>query len=249
MKPIILNTLYSSGRSYLRPMLWKAMEPYKDRALYDWGQLRENVELLNNLNDNTLVNGHFQLNDWTHYEDLADNKNYYNIFLYRDPRDALVSGMFYNRNSDTTIGRRHRNILAEMSELQAIKYIMREGKKFMRLMDIKINMATASYAISRDNVYSVRYEDMKKNEPEEMKKMLEYLGIPATDIVINKVLKEGSFVHRSGRQPGEEEKRSILRKGISGDWVNYFDEEAKDMFKSIAGDDLIKLGYEINLNW
>ncbi len=40
-----------------------------------------------------------------------------------------------------------------------------------------------------------------------------------------------------------------LRKGKNGDWKNYFSEVHKEIFKEIAGETLIKLGYEKDMNW
>ncbi len=40
-----------------------------------------------------------------------------------------------------------------------------------------------------------------------------------------------------------------LRKGVTGDWKNYFSDKHKKIFKEIAGDLLIELGYEKDNNW
>jgi len=39
------------------------------------------------------------------------------------------------------------------------------------------------------------------------------------------------------------------RKGIVGDWRNLFTQKHKDYFKEMAGQLLIDLGYEHDLNW
>ncbi len=39
------------------------------------------------------------------------------------------------------------------------------------------------------------------------------------------------------------------RKGIVGDWMNYFDERVRAIYLEEAGDVLIELGYEKDLNW
>jgi hypothetical protein len=40
-----------------------------------------------------------------------------------------------------------------------------------------------------------------------------------------------------------------FRKGIIGDWRNYFTSEHKQAFKNVAGQLLIDLGYEPNFDW
>jgi hypothetical protein len=42
---------------------------------------------------------------------------------------------------------------------------------------------------------------------------------------------------------------SHRRKGIVGDWRNYFTEELKVQFKALYGNVLIETGYEKNLDW
>ena len=43
--------------------------------------------------------------------------------------------------------------------------------------------------------------------------------------------------------------KSFLRSGKSGDWKNYFSDEAKQLFSHYAGKELIALGYEKNNDW
>ena len=53
-----------------------------------------------------------------------------------------------------------------------------------------------------------------------------------------------------GRKRGEANVQSEYRKGIIGDWKNYFTDRDKDQFKaSEAGRLLIELGYEKDNDW
>jgi hypothetical protein len=53
----------------------------------------------------------------------------------------------------------------------------------------------------------------------------------------------------SGRAPGTEDPRSHYRKGVAGDWRNYFQPEHKQRFKELYGDILVRLQYEPNGSW
>ena len=44
-------------------------------------------------------------------------------------------------------------------------------------------------------------------------------------------------------------KSPTFRSGKTGEWKKYFTEEHKDIFKEVAGDLLVKLGYENNNDW
>ena len=52
-----------------------------------------------------------------------------------------------------------------------------------------------------------------------------------------------------GRERGQEDVKSHYRKGVSGDWVNHFNEDHVARFKESYGDLLLKLGYEATPDW
>jgi sulfotransferase family protein len=71
------------------------------------------------------------------------------------------------------------------------------------------------------------------------------------DIVkMKKIIKYFSFDKLSkGRARGDVDNRSHYRKGVSGDWVKYFNESHKNYFKEKYGNLLIKLNYESTNDW
>ena len=40
-----------------------------------------------------------------------------------------------------------------------------------------------------------------------------------------------------------------FRSGKTGEWKQHFTKEHKKIFKDVAGDLLVKLGYELNYDW
>jgi hypothetical protein len=61
---------------------------------------------------------------------------------------------------------------------------------------------------------------------------------------------ENSFLKKSaGRSRGMEDQTSHYRKGVAGDWKNYFKPEHKSRFVELYGDLLQYLGYEKDKNW
>lgn len=68
--------------------------------------------------------------------------------------------------------------------------------------------------------------------------------------IIMRIVWKNNFENLTeGRSHGREKTTSHFRKGIAGDWVNYFDENVKKAFKDRFGDLVIKLGYENDANW
>ena len=93
----------------------------------------------------------------------------------------------------------------------------------------------------------IYYEDMNIEKSREISKVFDFLNIQNTDKIINDALKYTAFDRMSGgRAEGQEDINSFQRKGIVGDWKNYFDKEDQLIFESIAGDQLAKLGYEVS---
>jgi hypothetical protein len=76
------------------------------------------------------------------------------------------------------------------------------------------------------------------------------LGLKQVDRrLLNEVVDSYSFERITGRKPGEEERNSFVRKGITGDWRNHFTREAAEIFDRWAGRLLIELGYESDREW
>jgi hypothetical protein len=66
---------------------------------------------------------------------------------------------------------------------------------------------------------------------------------------ISVTVEKMSMARQTGRQPGEGDITQHIRKGVVGDWKNYFSREAAQLFDHLAGDTLVHLGYEADRNW
>lgn len=63
------------------------------------------------------------------------------------------------------------------------------------------------------------------------------------------LLRSHQFETIARKKKGEENVNNHYRKGISGDWKNYFSEDHKVIFKENWGELLLYLGYESNNDW
>ena len=87
----------------------------------------------------------------------------------------------------------------------------------------------------------VKYEDLHRNTRQEREKLFEFLDVdPKRAAGIEGHLRPGFE---------EEQPTEFFRKGVVGDWKNYFTEQTKTWFKEEAGEELIRYGYENNLDW
>jgi hypothetical protein len=105
-------------------------------------------------------------------------------------------------------------------------------------------------ALFGERYTEVRYEDLLERPHEEVGRLLGFLGVDKKDSVVEHCVGSASFEKLSrGRERGQEDPTSFYRKGVAGDWKNHFTEEDRRVFKEEAGELLIRLGYEEDLDW
>lgn len=96
----------------------------------------------------------------------------------------------------------------------------------------------------------VRYESLLEDAAGELGRVLHEMGKTTPSAKeLEKIVKKHSFKRKSGRSAGVGKRSSFLRKGIAGDWKNWFSREACQVFDHYAGEELIRLGYERNRDW
>lgn len=174
------------------------------------------------------------------------------FFVMRDPRDFLVSWYLSTRYSHKLNPYiiKQREIFQKMDDDEAIFYIINNifietNPQFIAMTDWYLN------SDQNESVLLVRYEDLiALNKVDVFLKLFNHIGIPITPKQLKNLLEKYSFYRLSGgRTPGEEDILNHYRKGISGDWKNFFKTGHKDAFKNTVGDILLDLGYEENANW
>ncbi len=104
-------------------------------------------------------------------------------------------------------------------------------------------------ALLGDNYAEVRYEDLLKRPVEEARRLLDFLDADGSEEAAKRCVEMTGFERMSNRKRGQEDSSSRARKGVTGDWRNVFTEEDKCVFKEVAGDLLVELGYEEDGNW
>jgi hypothetical protein len=89
-----------------------------------------------------------------------------------------------------------------------------------------------------------RYEDLANDNFAFLKHLLEYLEVTLSDEELIDLYNRHSFENKAkGRAQGEENINSHYRKGLAGDWKNYFDKTITAHFEQVTGDLVEVLGY------
>lgn len=101
-----------------------------------------------------------------------------------------------------------------------------------------------------DRFCEVRYETLLNEPSSELARIFRFLGVDASDDIVAHCVAQNTFEkHSGGRKPGEASALNPTRKGVAGDWKNHFTDNDKALFKDLAGELLIELGYEQSLDW
>ncbi len=101
----------------------------------------------------------------------------------------------------------------------------------------------------------VRYEQLKRNPEEELKRIASFAGLAAKDTQIADAVRSASFdtmrqIEETSGHPREKFfSGRFIRAGMAGGWENYFGEREKMAFKNTQNEALVRLGYEQDLQW
>lgn len=228
----VINEYPKSGGTWVGGMLSDALEvPFPRNRLPVLGS--------------SVLHGHF-MQSW----------NVRNILIvWRDGRDVLVSQYFHSLFDNGL----NRKLVAKCrSELGFLNYddIAINLPEFMEYVFERTRhprMTWTEFAnrwAGCEQCVHVHYEDLRLQPVEELMRIVyELSGKLITREKAEIIVEKHSFERVSSRKAGVENRLSFMRKGIVGDWKNYFNGESRNRFHSYAGDALITLGYEKDSAW
>lgn len=168
---------------------------------------------------------------------------YKTFFVLRDPRDIIVSWYFSARFSHTLID----PIPDLRKDLKKIDF--HEGMKYIidRLDEWGSFEAQRSWINADEEggkVRIFRYEDLAGDNLNFLIQLFDYLNILMPEDKLLSLYGRHRFEKHSGlRKQGVEDRYSHYRKGVSGDWRNYFDSSIENYFRKKTEDLLETLGY------
>jgi hypothetical protein len=99
-------------------------------------------------------------------------------------------------------------------------------------------------ALYGERYLEVRYEDLLRDAPGTLRRVLELLRARRGEGVIDHCVRATRFERVSSRRRGEEDPGSHFRKGVAGDWRDVFAERDLRIYQELAGERLVEMGYE-----
>ena len=167
-------------------------------------------------------------------------------FIYRDPRDVVVSEAHYLRTLNRW-HRLHRHFRDAASVEDAISLAIRgmpERASEFEYPPIGQRFEDFAGWIGRDDAFAVRFEDLiSANRLAVIKQMAEFYCRRTNQDLDPAELAD---VMQGSIDPG---KSHTFRKGSSGGWRATFTDEQRRLFKQHGGEMLVKYGFENDHNW
>ncbi len=191
------------------------------------------------------------------------------ILLARDPRDVAVSAyarlnVASKTGTDVEVGAQERVIGGKRYKIKIIKGwrgSIRDwvwSGKIRRSITDWLWTRKSYYVTARgwgnfyeawDNIdfcHKVTYEELSLHPKETLQKILHYLGVVASDELIEESIHKFTFENITKRQRGNEAKDDVaFRKGIVGDFRNHFSKFDMILFKSFCEKIGRKWGYAL----
>jgi hypothetical protein len=167
-----------------------------------------------------------------------------NYFMYRDPRDILISQIFFATDMHEEHGMHdyYKSLPDFGARLKvAITGIERDG---LHMVSVKQRYEGVFQWLEQKHVLCIRFEDLINNRASSLNAML--AEVEKTGYKIPTSRERALSVLTEAIQPG---KSHTFRSGKTGSWREHFSDEHKKLFKDVAGDLLVKLGYEKNNDW
>ena len=107
------------------------------------------------------------------------------------------------------------------------------------------------------NTLFVKYEEMKKDFPGQVRRIMEYLNLNANDDIIFRVCQSASFQQMAKGISKSEHLKSLcddnvspfMRKGQVGDWKTHFTPEINDYIDHLYSERLAGSGLHFDFEW
>jgi LPS sulfotransferase NodH len=213
---------------------------------------REGKTIVGDKSPNTAVHGKVVRDMHGIYPDAAI------IYIVRDGRDVIISQRFRNFVEEKDLAAEDLRILQSLRRDPApftdgTRSIFSEA--FIRhdaqsWVDDMTEVVAEGRRLYGDRFIDIRYEDLLTRPYEVMCRLWEFLGV-AVDGGLAKAV-EAEMETNPDEEWQAQRNDSIaafLPKGQPGNWQRLFTERDKTLFKSIAGETLVRWEYEKNMDW
>jgi len=169
--------------------------------------------------------------------------NFIPYFIFRDPRDVVVSHVFYVTEMESR--HVHHAYYQSLPDFDARLKVSILGRPDADIEFPNIAERFAPYMdwLNHSEVMTIHFEDLIQDRVATLTRIMDHFlaHVP--------VQTPRELILESLEASINPTKSPTFRSGKTGEWTNHFNAEHKKVFKEVAGDLLVKLGYEQNNNW
>jgi hypothetical protein len=172
------------------------------------------------------------------------------VQLVRDGRDVLTSGAFDWLLKDAVGTARHDFFVHPQPGKQLTRFFddaVIERWALNWLETVKVFGRQDS--TSATSTLQIRYEAMKDDMASQLCLLFKAFDVEDSQTLAEHCNQQATFRKMADREPGVADPFAKARKGMVGDWRNYFTRTDGELFVKLAGRGLIELGYEPNDAW
>ena len=164
-------------------------------------------------------------------------------FIFRDPRDVVVSHVFYV--TEMAARHVHHGYYASLPDFNSRLNVSILGKPNIDIEFPNIADRFSPYLgwLEHPEILSIHFEDLINDRTATLTRILDHF------LVRVPLHSPRHLILDSLESSINPTKSPTFRSGKTGEWKQYFTNEHKKIFKDVAGDLLVKLGYESNYDW
>ena len=164
-------------------------------------------------------------------------------FIFRDPRDVAISHVFYVTEMESDhVHHAYYQSLPDFDARLKVSILGLPGAD-VEFPDIAGRFAPYLGWLDQSSVMKIHFEDLIHDRAGTLNHIIDHFLVRVPLQVDRSLLLESLELSIN---PG---KSPTFRSGKTGDWKKHFTDEHKKIFKDVAGDLLIELGFERDKNW
>jgi hypothetical protein len=164
-------------------------------------------------------------------------------FIFRDPRDVVVSHVFYV--TDMEARHVHHDYYTSLPAFDSrlTTSILGRSDSDVEFPDIIARFAPYLGWLDQASVLKIHFEELINDRTATLNRIIDHF-------LARVPLQEPRQLILEALESSINPSRSpTFRSGKTGEWKKHFTEVHKKIFKDVAGDLLVKLGYEKNNDW
>ncbi|MBK9925603.1 MAG: sulfotransferase domain-containing protein [Anaerolineales bacterium] len=169
--------------------------------------------------------------------------NFIPYFIFRDPRDVVVSHVFYV--TDMEARHVHHAYYQSLPDFDARLKVSILGRQDTDIEFPNVAERFAPYLgwLDQPQVLTIHFEDLINDRVQTLTRIMDHF------LARGALQASRQLILDSLESSINPTKSPTYRSGKTGEWKKHFTSEHKKIFKDVAGDLLIKLGFEMGLDW